>query len=341
MILLTGGTGFIGSHVATELLFSDHDVVIVDNFSNSSPVVANRISEITGKSPFLLNGDIRNQSFLDEVFSRFPLINSVIHFAGLKAVGESTKQPLQYFDNNVTGSINILKSMEKAGVFRFIFSSSATVYDAGSRVPFNEDSRTLAGSPYGQTKLIIENILEEANKADPRWKIAILRYFNPIGAHPSGLIGEAPKGPPNNLFPFILNVATRKSPKLLIFGDDYPTRDGTGMRDYIHVVDLASGHVKALDYLSQKELPHSPVIFNLGRGEAISVLDLVKAFETTNNVSIPYEITSKRPGDLPITFACPDRARIDLGWSASLGITDMCRDGWLWATKNPEGYPTD
>lgn len=334
-ILVTGGTGYIGSHTCVELLAAGHSVVVVDNYYNSKPVVLDRIQELSGKSCKFYRCDIRDREGLRAVFKE-NAIDAVIHFAGLKAVGESVQKPLAYFDNNVSGSVALLEVMAEFGVKRMVFSSSATVYGMEGTPPLQEDMPTGAVSnPYGRTKCMIEDILRDLATSDPSWSICILRYFNPIGAHESGRIGEDPNGIPTNLMPFISRVAVGKLPELVVFGDDYDTPDGTCVRDYIHVVDLARGHLNAVDHTMQGP---GLSVYNLGTGEGYSVLDVVKAFEEASGVKIPYRIGPRRPGDLASVYSDPSLARKELGWSAQYGLLRMCADSWRWQSRNPDGY---
>lgn len=333
-VLVTGGAGFIGSHTAVELLNAGHEVVIVDNFSNSHPVVLDRIQEITGKSLTFYELDILDKEALNKVFEEND-IDAAINFASYKAVGESVQKPLDYYHNNLTGLLVLLEVMSDHKVKNIVFSSSATVYGMDNQPPFTEGLPTSATNPYGYTKVMSEQMLEDLYVADPEWSISILRYFNPIGAHESGLIGENPTGIPNNLVPYITQVAVGKLDQLSVFGDDYDTPDGTGVRDYIHVVDLARGHIKALEKIS--EAP-GVYIHNLGTGEGYSVLDLVKTFEEVNGVEIPYKIVERRPGDIAAGYADPSKAEAELGWKAELGLDDMLRDSWNWQKNNPNGY---
>lgn len=334
MILVTGGAGYIGSHTVVELLNGNHEVLILDNFSNSSPKVLERIEQICGKRGKLIDGDIRDADTLDRIFSAYS-IQSVIHFAGLKAVGESVSMPMSYYDNNVVGSLRLFEAMARAEVFRLVFSSSATVYGDPKRVPIDESSDLQATNPYGRTKLHIEEMLRDIGASDPRWRVALLRYFNPVGAHESGLIGEDPQGIPNNLMPFVAQVAVGRRAELSVFGGDYPTTDGTGVRDYIHVVDLARGHLAALAALD-REAGVFPV--NLGTGRGYSVLEVVKAFERASGKAVPYRIVDRRPGDVATCFADPVRAEQLLGWRAERDIDTMCVDAWRWQSGNPMGY---
>jgi len=326
MILVTGGTGFIGSHTVVELLTAGHEVLILDNLSNSRVNVVDRIATITGKRPEFVEGDIRDAGLLDTLFTRHAF-SAVIHFAGLKAVGESVSKPLEYYENNVHGSMVLFQAMMRHGVKRLVFSSSATVYGDPESLPIREDAPLSATNPYGRTKLMIEEILEDIVQADKEWQVATLRYFNPIGAHKSGLIGEAPNGIPNNLLPYVAQVATGKLARLSVFGDDYPTPDGTGVRDYIHVVDLALGHLKALDHLGSHSGLH---VYNLGTGQGYSVLEIVRAFELASGRNVPYLLTARRPGDIASCYADPEKASKELGWKAERSLAEMCADAWRW-----------
>ena len=332
-ILVTGGAGFIGSHTCVELLENGYEVVIVDNFINSKPEALNRIKQITGKDFKFYEADLLDKAAVETIFKENK-IDAVIHFAGLKAVGESVAQPIRYYHNNITGTLILCQVMQEAGVKKIVFSSSATVYGSPKTVPIREDFPLHTTNPYGSTKLMIENILQDIFVADNEWSIALLRYFNPIGAHKSGLIGEDPNGIPNNLMPYIAQVAAGKLEVLSVFGDDYDTKDGTGVRDYIHVVDLAQVHIKAVE----KVLGGSGVdAYNLGTGIGYSVLDMVHAFETANNVKVNYKIAPRRPGDIAVCFADPKKAKELLGWQAQFGIEDMCRDSWNFVKQNPNG----
>ncbi len=336
-ILLTGGAGYIGSHTAVQLLNANYHVIVLDNLINSSSESIARVEKITQKKITFIQGDVRHQAILEQVFNQYN-IDAVIHFAGLKAVGESTKKPLEYYDVNVGGTIQLCQAMQKAGIFKLVFSSSATVYGDSPNVPFSENQPTQKPTnPYGHSKLMVEEILQDLAKADKRWAIGLLRYFNPIGAHSSGLIGEDPNGIPNNLLPFVSQVAIGKLPKLSIFGDDYPTKDGTGVRDYIHVCDLANGHLAALQFLLKCTGSH---IWNLGTGQGYSVLDIVKTFEQVANKSINYQIMPRRSGDIATCYAHPEKAERELNWQAQCSLTDMITDTWNWQQKNPNGYKT-
>ena len=332
-ILVTGGAGYIGSHTCVRLLETGHDVVVVDNFDNSHPEVFQRIEQITGRMPKRETGDIRDREFLQKVIQTYQC-TSVIHFAGLKAVGESTQKPLYYYDCNMLGTLRLLQAMRSTGVKKLVFSSSATVYGDPQHLPLDENHPLSATNPYGRTKLMIEEMLRDLYNSDPEWSIAILRYFNPVGAHESGLIGEDPKGIPNNLMPIIAQVATGRREKLSIWGNDYPTPDGTGVRDYIHVTDLAEGHLRALAKLDEPKC----MAINLGTGEGYSVLDVIKAFEHVSNQQIRYEIAPRRPGDVASCYADPAHAKALLGWSAKKTLREMCADMWNWQSKNPNGY---
>lgn len=333
-ILVTGGAGYIGSHTCLELLNAGFDVTVVDNFSNSKQTSIQRVEQITGKKITLKQGDVCDREFLHTVFQA-QKIDGVIHFAGLKAVGESVKLPLKYYENNVAGSVALLEVMAEFGVNSFVFSSSATVYDAPGDKPIREDFPLKPTNPYGQSKLMVEQILNDFATANPDWRIAILRYFNPVGAHESGMIGEDPNGIPNNLMPFVSQVAVGRLQQLSVFGNDYPTPDGTGVRDYIHVVDLAQGHLAALQALQKQT---GVLTVNLGTGTGYSVLDMVKAFESASGKKVSYKIVGRRPGDIAICYADPAKAKAVLGWQAKLGIDEMCRDTWHWQSKNPQGY---
>lgn len=333
-ILVTGGAGYIGSHTAVELLNEGYEVIIADNLCNSSSVVIDRIKEITGKQVKFYDIDMRDQEKLRKIFEENK-IDAVIHFAALKAVGESVQKPLDYYNNNLVNTITVLELMREFNVDKFVFSSSATVYGSPKSCPIKEDFPLSTTNPYGNTKLMIEDILRDICKVNKDFNVAILRYFNPIGAHESGKIGEEPNGIPNNLMPYITKVAIGQLKELSVFGDDYDTPDGTGVRDYIHVVDLAVGHVRALEKLNQNP---GLVTYNLGTGRGYSVLDLVKAFEKASGVKIPYKIVGRRAGDIAMCYADPTKAERELGWVAKYDIDKMCRDSWNWQSKNPNGY---
>ena len=333
-ILVTGGAGYIGSHACVALIEAGHSVVILDNLCNSSAQVLTRLERITGREPVFVQGDVRDRDCLDQIFSDYS-IAAVMHFAGLKAVGESVNSPLEYYDNNVTGTLTLLAAMAHALVKTLIFSSSATVYGDPASVPIAEDFPCSATNPYGRSKLMVEEILADWLVANPAWSVGRLRYFNPVGAHPSGLIGEDPLGTPNNLMPFVAQVAVGRQDSLYVFGDDYPTPDGTGVRDYIHVMDLVEGHVAALAYIQRQSGLHT---VNLGTGQGVSVLDIVKAFEQASGRTIPYEIVERRPGDIAECWAQPSLAEQLLGWKASRTLEQMCEDAWRWQEGNPRGY---
>ncbi|MFC3714810.1 UDP-glucose 4-epimerase GalE [Luteimonas soli] len=335
-ILVTGGAGYIGSHTVVQLLERGATVTVLDNLANGSLVAIRRVAELTGVQVDFIHGDICDPVVVGSVFGSRE-VDAVVHFAGLKAVGESVAEPLRYFRNNVAGTLNLLEAMSAASVKKLVFSSSATVYGVPDVVPIQEPARRLAVNPYGRSKLMIEEMLEDVQAADPQWGIVSLRYFNPVGAHPSGTIGEDPAGIPNNLMPFITQVACGRRDRLSVFGGDYPTIDGTGVRDYIHVQDLARGHLAALDYLAGPGTTGVSAV-NLGTGRGISVLELVRAFEKANGVAVPYEIVDRRPGDVATCFADPSLAQCLFGWSAELGVEDMCRDAWNWQSQNPMGY---
>ncbi len=333
-VLLTGGAGYIGSHTAVECLEAGHEVVVFDNLSNSSVKALDRVAKITGRQADFIEGDIRDRGALRRLFSQHD-IDAVVHFAGLKAVGESVEKPLLYYDNNIGGSIALFEVMAEAGVKTVVFSSSATVYGDPASVPITEDFPLSATNPYGRSKLVIEEILRDVARADEGWMVALLRYFNPVGAHESGLIGEDPRGIPNNLMPYIAQVAVGRRPHLNVFGGDYPTPDGTGVRDYIHVVDLARGHLAALNRMQALQGVHT---WNLGTGRGVSVLDMVRAFEAASSRPVPYQIVARRAGDIAQCWADPARAAHDLGWRAVHDLTRMCEDTWRWQSGNPEGY---
>jgi UDP-glucose 4-epimerase len=336
-VLVTGGAGYIGSHTCLQLLQSGYNIVVLDNFSNSQPVSLARVKQLSGVDFPTISGDIRDKSALRDLFKRYA-ITSVIHFAGLKAVGESTEKPMLYYDNNVAGSLSLFEVMAEFGVKTIVFSSSATVYGDPASVPIREDFPLSATNPYGQTKLMIEHMLRDIYHADTSWRVGILRYFNPIGAHESGMIGEDPNGIPNNLLPYVSQVAVGKLKKLRVFGNDYPTPDGTGVRDYIHVVDLADGHLAALRYL---EKASDLLTVNLGTGIGYSVLDVVNAFSSESGIEIAYEFMPRRAGDVALNYADPTLAKTLLGWTATRNLAQMCADTWRWQSQNPQGYKTE
>jgi UDP-glucose 4-epimerase len=335
-VLVTGGTGYIGSHTCVELIKNGYEVIVVDNLFNSSRESLNRIKKITGKTIKFHKTDLLDRTDLESIFLENK-IDAVLHFAGLKAVGESSVIPLRYYHNNLTGSIILCETMQKFGVKKIVFSSSATVYGLPQTLPISENFRLSAVNPYGRTKLMIEEMLQDLYQSDKEWAIAILRYFNPFGAHPSGLIGEDPNGIPNNLMPYVSQVAAGKLKELKVFGNDYPTPDGTGIRDYIHVVDLAEGHIKALKKVNSEAGIEA---YNLGTGTGYSVLEMVAAFEKVSNVSIPYRFTDRRPGDIASCYADPSKAMNELGWTATRGLVEMCADSWRWQKNNLNGYHT-
>lgn len=334
-VLVTGGAGYIGSHFVLELLVLGYEVLVLENYSNSSPEAIERVSKLSGKVPTIVVGDIRDPILLERVFLENK-IDKVVHFAGLKAVGESVCDPIRYYENNVLGSLTLFRAMSKANVFDIVFSSSATVYGEPKKMPVSESSSSGEGSnPYGRSKSVVESILKDMAASDSRWAIAILRYFNPIGAHESGRIGEDPNGIPNNLLPYLSQVAIGKLDRLSIYGDDYPTSDGSGVRDYVHVVDLVKGHLAALNYLNSNLGCH---IWNLGSGVGYSVFQVVKAFESVVGRSISLEVKPRRPGDIAICWADTTKARMDLGWIAEFGLERMVEDTWRWQVNNPDGY---
>lgn len=334
-ILVTGGAGYIGSHTCVELLNNDYEVVVVDNLYNSCEEALNRVEKITGKTLTFYEGDLLDQDLLEEIFDN-ERPEAVIHFAGYKAVGESVEKPIEYYHNNITGTLLLCDVMRRYDCKKIVFSSSATVYGDPAFVPITEDCpKGVITNPYGQTKSMIEQILTDIQVSDPEWNVTLLRYFNPIGAHSSGLIGEDPKGIPNNLVPYIARVAVGKLEKLGVFGNDYDTTDGTGVRDYIHVVDLAAGHVQALRHMKQ-----GVSIYNLGTGQGYSVLDVVKAYSKACGKEIPYEIKPRRAGDIAACYSDPTKAKEELGWEAKYGIEEMCRDSYHWQSMNPDGYQT-
>ena len=334
-ILVTGGAGYIGSHTCVELLDAGHEIVILDNLCNSSPTAIQRVESITGKTIAFVEGDIRDQYLLKKLFSAHQF-DAVMHFAGLKAVGESCEMPLKYYENNISGTITLCQVMAEFNVKRMIFSSSATVYGDPHALPIKEDFPLSTTNPYGHSKLVIEEVLRALYKSDNAWNIALLRYFNPVGAHPSGMIGEDPNDIPNNLMPYISQVAIGKLARLQVFGDDYPTKDGTGVRDYIHVVDLARGHVKALEKLADDN--RDCHVWNLGVGKGFSVLEMIKAFEEASGREVPYVIADRRSGDIAACYAHPEKAERELGWKAEHTLDDIMADSWRWQSDNPDGY---
>jgi UDP-glucose 4-epimerase len=333
-ILVTGGAGYIGSHTCLELLEAGYEIVVVDNLCNSSEESLHRVQELSGVKLKFYKVDLLDRDNLDAIFKKH-LIHSVLHFAGLKAVGESVNIPLQYFHNNVSGTLILLQVMKEHQVRNIVFSSSAVVYGEVTKVPITEEYPLSVLNPYGRTKLMIEDILRDLSHAEPEWNIALLRYFNPVGAHPSGRIGEDPRGIPNNLMPYVAQVAVGRRPFVRIWGNDYPTPDGTGIRDYIHILDLADGHIKALEKL---ETNPSLVTYNLGTGRGYSVMEVIKAFEKACQLKIPYQIMDRRPGDAPISYADPTKANRELNWHAQKTLDDMCLDAWRWQSQNPNGY---
>jgi len=334
-VLITGGAGYIGSHTTLTLLLAGYDVVVLDNLCNSSAESLKRVAQIAGPKPMFVEGDVRDSILLIQLFAEHSF-GAVLHFAGLKAVGESVAQPLRYYDNNVHSSNVLLQACADAGVFNVVFSSSATVYGEPAQMPISEACPVgQPTNPYGRSKLMVENMLCDLAASDPRWRIAILRYFNPVGAHESGQIGEDPNGIPNNLLPYIAQVAVGKLPELAVFGNDYPTTDGTGVRDYIHVVDLAEGHLCALEALQTRTGAH---VWNLGTGQGYSVLDMVRAFEAASGKPVPYRVAPRRPGDIATCYADPAKAERELGWKAQRGLDEMMRDAWRWQRMNPDGY---
>ena len=335
MILVTGGAGYIGSHTTLALLKAGYDALVLDNLCNSSADSLKRVSQLAGRSPVFVQGDIRDRDLLGRLFAEYE-IDAVLHFAGLKAVGESVAKPLRYYDNNLHGSQVLLQACADAGVFNLVFSSSATVYGEPAQMPISEACPVgQPTNPYGRSKLMVEDMLRDVAVSDPQWHIAILRYFNPVGAHESGLIGEDPNGIPNNLLPYIAQVAVGKLPELAVFGIDYPTPDGTGVRDYIHVVDLAEGHLHALEALQTHTGVH---VWNLGTGQGYSVLEMVRAFEVASCKPVPYSVAPRRAGDIAICYADPAKAERELGWKAQRGLDEMMRDAWRWQAMNPDGY---
>jgi len=336
LVLLTGATGYIGSHTCVEVIAAGWTPVVVDNLCNSSSAVLDRIEKITGQRPAFVNADIRDRSAMDELFRRHSF-DAVVHFAGLKSVGESVSDPLRYYENNVVGTTVLLDAMRRHGVRRIVFSSSATVYGMAETMPLTEESPLGPVNPYGRSKLFVEQMLHDIAAADSEWRVMLLRYFNPVGAHASGLIGEDPIGVPNNLMPFVAQVAVGRRERLRIFGNDYPTADGTGVRDYIHVVDLALGHVAALEKLSSPDAPGETIV-NLGTGRGHTVLEVVRSFEAASGRPVPFEITGRRPGDVAICYADASRARATLGWEARRELHVMCADTWRWQSANPQGF---
>ena len=334
-VLVTGGMGYIGSHTCIQMIAAGMTPVIIDNLYNSKPTVLDRIEAVSGQRPVFVNGDVRDKALLVDVMTSHK-VDAVIHFAGLKAVGESVQKPLEYYDNNVNGTLVLVDAMREAGVKSIVFSSSATVYGDPASVPIREDFPTSATNPYGRSKLMVEECLTDFQKANPDWSITLLRYFNPVGSHPSGQLGEDPQGIPNNLMPFVSQVAVGRREFLSVFGSDYPTKDGTGVRDYIHVMDLADGHIAALKNVGIKDGLH---IYNLGTGIGYSVLDMVKAFEKACGTTIPYKLVDRRPGDIAECWADPAKAKQDLGWTATRSLDEMTQDTWRWQSENPQGYP--
>ena len=332
-ILVTGGCGYIGSHTVLELLNKNYNVVVVDNFSNSSPESLRRVQQITGKTVTFYEADIRDAEAMNKIFDAHQF-DAVIHFAAFKAVGESCKMPLKYYENNISGTVTLLQIMEKHNVKKIIFSSSATVYGDPERLPLDENCRLSTTNPYGSTKLMMEMIMQDLYKADDAWNVILLRYFNPVGAHESGLIGEDPKGIPNNLMPYVAQVASGKLACINVFGDDYNTPDGTGVRDYIHVVDLALGHIAAIEACNESGVH----IYNLGTGRGYSVLEMIHAFEKACGKTLPYKVGPRRSGDIASCYAAPDKAKKELGWEAKFGIEEMCASQWKWQNGNPRGY---
>ncbi|MBY7895196.1 UDP-glucose 4-epimerase GalE [Vibrio fluvialis] len=334
-VLVTGGMGYIGSHTCIQMIAAGMTPVILDNLYNSKSTVLARIEKVSGVRPQFIEGDIRDKALLIDVMQRHQ-IQSVIHFAGLKAVGESVQKPLEYYDNNVNGTLVLVDAMREAGVKSLVFSSSATVYGDPASVPITEDFPTSATNPYGRSKLMVEECLTDFQNANPDWSITLLRYFNPVGSHPSGELGEDPQGIPNNLMPFISQVAVGRREFLSVFGSDYPTKDGTGVRDYIHVMDLADGHIAALQKVGEKAGLH---IYNLGTGNGYSVLEMVKAFEAASDKAVPYQLVERRPGDIAECWADPAKAQQELGWKATRTLEEMTQDTWRWQSNNPQGYP--
>ncbi|WP_165313805.1 UDP-glucose 4-epimerase GalE [Vibrio ziniensis] len=334
-VLVTGGMGYIGSHTCIQMIHAGMTPVILDNLYNSKSTVLDRIEKVVGVRPEFVEGDIRDKALMVELLTKHK-IDAVIHFAGLKAVGESVQKPLEYYDNNVNGTLVLVAAMREAGVKSIVFSSSATVYGDPASVPITEDFPTSATNPYGRSKLMVEECLTDFQNANPDWSITLLRYFNPVGSHPSGELGEDPQGIPNNLMPFVSQVAVGRREFLSVFGSDYPTKDGTGVRDYIHVMDLADGHIAALQKVGQKSGLH---VYNLGTGTGYSVLEMVKAFEQASNKQVPYKLVERRPGDIAECWADPAKAEKELGWKASRTLEEMTQDTWRWQANNPQGYP--
>ncbi len=333
-VLVTGGAGFVGSHTCIELLNTGHSIVVLDNLSNSSTKSLDAVRRITNRTLDFVEGDLRDANCLDQLFEANQF-DAVIHFGGLKAVGESVEKPMLYYENNVIGTVNLINAMKAHSVKTLVFSSSATVYGDPARIPATEDLPTSATNPYGRSKLVIEEILRDLHASDPEWRISMLRYFNPVGAHVSGELGEDPRGTPNNLLPYIAQVAVGHLPHLRIFGDDYATRDGTGVRDYIHVVDLARGHIAALQFLADRP---QLAVHNLGTGRGSSVLEALRAFEEASGRTIPYRVVARRPGDIAECYADTTKARRELGWAAQYDLNDMCRDAWRWQSRHPNGF---
>lgn len=338
-VLVTGGAGYIGSHTTLALLLAGFDVVVLDNLSNASTEALRRVEELAGRALAFIEGDIRDRALLDELLAQHP-VEAVLHFAGLKAVGESVIQPLRYYSNNLVGTVTLCQAMAAAGVFTLVFSSSATVYGDPATVPITEDQPVgQTTNPYGRSKFIVEQVLDDLAASDSRWRVALLRYFNPVGAHESGQIGEDPRGIPNNLLPYITQVAVGKLPELVVFGNDYPTVDGTGVRDYIHVMDLAEGHLAALEVLNTSPPPRlGTYVWNLGTGQGYSVLQMVQAFEAASGCPVPYRLAPRRPGDIATCYADPAKAATELGWTAKRDLHTMMRDAWHWQEQNPDGY---
>lgn len=334
-VLVTGGAGYIGSHTTVCLLEAGYSVVVLDNLANSSRESLSRVAEICGRAPVFVEGDVRDSELVERVLREYQ-VSAVLHFAGLKAVGESVREPLMYYENNVAGSVALCQAMARAGVFRLVFSSSATVYGELDTVPYREDFPTgVPTNPYGRSKLMVEELLRDLARSDERWSIALLRYFNPVGAHESGRIGEDPDGIPNNLMPYITQVAIGRLDQLSVYGNDYPTRDGTGVRDYIHVMDLAAGHLKALEALTSRPGAN---VWNLGTGQGYSVLEMIRAFEQASGRAVPHTMVARRPGDIAECWADTELAERDLGWRASRGLDTMMQDAWRWQENNPKGY---